>query len=253
MGADIHDFCEVNGNGSWEKVGDEFENPYYRPEDPLDDWNRPRTNHPYGMRNYSLFGFLAGVRSDEVPALAQPRGVPEDASGEYKAEVKRWGCDGHSHSYFTLQELLDYPYYDESAPREGYVTLDEYARYKREGHPNSWCGGVGGGMVVHLSNEDMDELVADPDFPKKNTKKLFEIIRKCNKQYPVVLANIEKLEAKYEDSGVVPEFHYYTHITWKQPARECLGEWWFKSLEQMKKLAPDGDYSKVRYVFFFDN
>jgi hypothetical protein len=33
--------------------------------------------------------------------------VPKDASSGYLYEVNNWDSDGHSHSYFTLKELLD--------------------------------------------------------------------------------------------------------------------------------------------------
>lgn len=255
MGADIHDYCEVQKpDGTWEMLGKVFENPYYREEDPIDGWNTPKTEHPYKMRNYALFGFLAAVRGDEVPPLAEPRGVPTDASEDYKKLVNdELGCDGHSASYFTLKELLDYPLYHEPATREGYVTLDEYRRFKEQGSPNGWCGGVGGGRVVHLSNEEMDKLIADPDYVQNHTKELFGLLRRGNARYPVVMSSIDEMERLYETEGKLPDLHFYTHITWQQKVSDCLGVWWFKTLDQMKALAPDGDYNKIRYVFFFDN
>ena len=42
-----------------------------------------------------------------------------------KAESDRWGSDGHSHSYFTLKEMIDYlkknPFSDEG----GYITKED--------------------------------------------------------------------------------------------------------------------------------
>lgn len=60
----------------------------------------------YDGRDYSLFGILADVRTREHPPLAQPRGVPDDASPEYLKRVDDYGSDGHSHSWFLLSELL---------------------------------------------------------------------------------------------------------------------------------------------------
>ena len=61
----------------------------------------------YRDRNYKLFEILAGVRGDEDNAISLPRGIPRDASFGYKTMVKQWSSDGHSHSYYTLTELLE--------------------------------------------------------------------------------------------------------------------------------------------------
>ena len=61
----------------------------------------------YWSRNYYLFSILADVRnSGGVEPISYPRGVPKDASTGYLYSVKRWDSDAHSHSYFTLEELL---------------------------------------------------------------------------------------------------------------------------------------------------
>ena len=66
-------------------------------------------DHFYDNRNYWLFYFLADVRSGPKQPIDDPRGVPEDASDSYKYIVNDWKGDGHSHSYFTLSELLSFP------------------------------------------------------------------------------------------------------------------------------------------------
>lgn len=78
MGCDIHLVLEKKWQGQWVGV------PMKR---------CPRT------RNYKLFGLLAGVRGDGP----DPRGVPEDASPLARMEIERWDCDGHSHSWRSLQ------------------------------------------------------------------------------------------------------------------------------------------------------
>lgn len=70
------------------------------------DWD----NEPYYRgRNYYLFNILGGVRdyNDSVKQIAPLRGVPDDASDSYKFMVEQWHGDGHSHSYYTLEELLN--------------------------------------------------------------------------------------------------------------------------------------------------
>lgn len=62
----------------------------------------------YDNRNYYLFAILADVRNDgSVESIDYPRGIPHDCSSGYSYITKQWGSDGHSHSYFTLKELLE--------------------------------------------------------------------------------------------------------------------------------------------------
>lgn len=79
----------------------------------VDKWNYDgngwRTNWQdlyYDGRNYQLFSILADVRGDYSP-IVEPRGIPEDASTGYKYMCDRWDGDAHSHSYYTLTELLN--------------------------------------------------------------------------------------------------------------------------------------------------
>jgi hypothetical protein len=65
-------------------------------------------NQMYRERNYYLFSILANVRNGfNIEPLDYPRGIPKDCSYGYSYMVNSWGGDGHSHSYFTLKELLE--------------------------------------------------------------------------------------------------------------------------------------------------
>ena len=69
----------------------------------------------YWSRNYYLFSILADVRnSGNAQPICDPRGIPDDASSGYKYMCNRWDGDAHSHSFFTLEELLsvDWNKYD---------------------------------------------------------------------------------------------------------------------------------------------
>ena len=61
----------------------------------------------FGDRNYYLFSILADVRNSGEEVIDDPRGIPQDASCGYLYKCDRWAGDAHSHSYFTLSELLD--------------------------------------------------------------------------------------------------------------------------------------------------
>lgn len=128
MGCDIHSFAEVRqADGTWQAAGDVF------PYDELDATWRKKTHgeHPFDLRNYGLFGFLAGVRNySGVPAISQPRGVPDDASPRVLA--LRDDPGGHTPSWLSLRELVDFDY---DAPVED-------RRYTKQTGPNSFDGGA---------------------------------------------------------------------------------------------------------------
>ena len=73
-----------------------------------DDWWK--ADEMYNGRSYYLFAILADVRngSGGIEPIDYPRGIPDDASSGYKYVVDRWDGDGHSHSYFTLDELINF-------------------------------------------------------------------------------------------------------------------------------------------------
>ncbi len=118
MGCDIHILTEKRHKKRekdevvppWTNT-DRFRYNSYKQEDPNDDSEEVLEIVPvYRERDYNLFTRLAGVRSydSDMPVFAQPRGIPDDISAISKAQVDRWGCDGHSHSYATYAELEDY-------------------------------------------------------------------------------------------------------------------------------------------------
>ncbi len=109
MGCDIHPYVEYFKDGKW------------NPAEPwvLDDkygdgektWRVPSHLQVSNDRNYHWFSWLADVRNgtwgEVMPVLAEPRGLPDDVNERIKDSSNRWDCDGHSHSYFTLEELRD--------------------------------------------------------------------------------------------------------------------------------------------------
>jgi hypothetical protein len=129
MGCDIHMVVEVRKDGAWQRA--------FPPADARDptclEWAADKTygegqQRRYGRmaevtwfwdRDYSLFGALAGIRSD-TPPISPPRGLPPDLSPEVTAicEPTNPSCfetdrddvliSDHSYSWLTLAELLAY-------------------------------------------------------------------------------------------------------------------------------------------------
>lgn len=64
----------------------------------------------YTGRNYDLFGVLADVRGNTDPEFTDLRGMPPDVSEGVARAREGYGDDGHSDTYYLLDELLTYPW-----------------------------------------------------------------------------------------------------------------------------------------------
>jgi hypothetical protein len=87
MGCDIHAHMEVKINGQWHHA-----------------------HMPPIRRSYDLFARMAGVRNANkgpgyIEPIAQPRGLPEDATFITNFHSDYMGSDGHSHSWLNCEEL----------------------------------------------------------------------------------------------------------------------------------------------------
>ena len=144
MGCDIHMFTEIkrtiDDKPRWVNSDRWVPNPYYiYGNDDEKQYERPWECHSiYDGRNYELFSVLANVRG-YGPAILEPRGLPDDICVLTKAESDRWDGDGHSYSYFTLRELVEYynnnPYRDVN----GYISQEDAKKLDEEGIiPEDW-------------------------------------------------------------------------------------------------------------------
>jgi len=133
-------------------------------------WEIPYGNRIYSGRNYDLFGMLANVRNGVGFAgivtgtgftpISMPKGLPNDVSPIVKSLSDSWEGDGHSHSYLTLRELLDYEWEGQTTTHAGYVEEAQYKEYKEKGQPESWSGMIDGCSIVHLEQEEMEKLIS---------------------------------------------------------------------------------------------
>lgn len=215
MGCDIHCWCEVRKGRKWETVEDNiFPHPYYRADEPEDpEWNSKQTNQPIYGRNYDLFSILAGVRNyaGTLP-IALPRGVPHNASPGYKEEVKSWSGNGHTHSWLTLKEILDFDWEGKKTHHEGYMSASAYKHLKETGKATIYCGGVYGPKII--SNQEMDQWlttheVGEPEFLGFDEKQPYtlahwqETYAQCALNFLTVIVPILKTLGKPEDVRLV--------------------------------------------------
>lgn len=141
---------EIKKKGKWEAVGPVFKN----------DYGEAKTEEPYGGRNYRLFAFLADVRnSQNIVPISEPKGFPKDVSPSLKEElVDYWDGDGHSASYFTLEELESADW-EQEFTNNGVVPCDVYEYLKDINEsPKSYSKGISGPKIVTLSETEYKEL-----------------------------------------------------------------------------------------------
>jgi hypothetical protein len=155
MGADIHLHVEIRKHGTfsipdrpdcphpWEQIHRRIEIPGLHDTRTIDlGWG--------DSRNYDVFAMLADVRNghgfagidtgEGFTPIAPPRGLPEDASSTVLEESESWGVDGHSHSFFTLRELLDLEttgYWDNITVHRGAMDREQFEENVTAGNVHS--------------------------------------------------------------------------------------------------------------------
>jgi hypothetical protein len=141
MGCDIHVCVEslktVHGKTEWRNVDFFQRNPYFGSEyEP--EWNLVSC---FTERNYSLFALLADVRNRAGnKPISAPRGLPKDVSLVTKNISDHWGEDGHSHSWFTIKELMDAEGVQGTINESGMISKEAFALLQNEGKlPEEWC------------------------------------------------------------------------------------------------------------------
>ena len=233
MGCDIHFAVEKKVDGAWQSVDK------WKREEGEDYTNISNYGNAfYDGRNYRLFSILADVRNgvgfagcdtgNYINPICSPKGIPEDASEEVAEWVESFGCDGHSHSHFTVKELLAYDW-TQVATSRGFVSAKEYMRFKLEGKPDSWCGGIGGGNIKILPVEEMDAIVQED----QTEKELFGW-----RYYHALEHSTPEVEG------------LYTQVEWQTPYYELAIHFLSETIFRMIAL---GKHDEVRCVFFFDN
>jgi hypothetical protein len=269
MGCDIHLFVERRTENGWELVDPIVPNKYYEPTDeqrtaglPDDDGERPTTidNNFCNDRNYRLFGMLANVRNGyefagvdlggEVVPIDEPRGLPEDVTAPVKDESDRWGSDGHSHSHFTLRELLEYDW-TRRIKQRGQVPWDSWVEFRRrrstpwggEDQPQDWCGDITGPSIIHTLEA---EAVAVLDGIHEHMMKLEPRI------YGQEWQNEFDRQAKLRFGDDLSRV--YISAEWDVAYYTCVNGFLSSTMPRLFALTlPDCNYDDLRIVFWFDN
>lgn len=242
MGTDIHLWAEIRQSrahsdgvskskweAEWRTVGHVFENCYYRPEELATiswsedeggyEWGSPYSIHPYENRNYDVFAILAGVRNgigfagvdlgNGFNPIAEPRGFPSDLSDYMKHKAEEVV---HTPSWLSLDELNAYDW-SQTTKHCGWVDADQYQQFVRDGKPKERSGGVSGGSVRHVSNDQMQALI--------DTESATDRV--------------------------------YTQVEWCEPYSVSAGEFYDKTLPKLREIRELLNVIDLRIVFWFDS
>jgi hypothetical protein len=225
IGADSHPYIEKLTKRGWVCVDDKER---YWPKMRVNDYDesvRTKIINVLGDRDYTLFAVLADVRNDGVRALFPGRGTPEDASSKTKKAIPD-NSDYHSHTYFTVQELLDTDW-DEVGQSCGNVVLfaDQFQGWKETGKvpDDAQEYACGGGTTRPVSEEEMTMLLL-AESPKKLVKKRTQ-------------GGVTSREGPYIQIGAP--------LTYRQLVPRFIS-----IIPELQKL---GDPTRVRVVIAFDN
>lgn len=141
MGCDIHICCEVRRMDVWYDATLYKVNRYYDPTHPESGEPMYVPKYIFEGRDYKLFSILAGVRNyGDVEPISEPRGLPYNVSASVKEQSDAWGIDGHSHSYLTLRELMEYQTAHRTVPYSGMISPEQRKLLEKHGiSPETWC------------------------------------------------------------------------------------------------------------------
>lgn len=232
MGCDIHAAIEIKNGHGWEAVT--FPNKYFGK---YDDEPEKTASLDFG-RNYDAFAILANVRNgcgfagvdtgDGFIPISEPRGLPDDVS---ECAVNTALTGDHSASFVTLPELLAYDWTRESVHR-GWVNGVAFEHWDRvkEWHPvpDHYCGGISGGSVEHITEQEMRRRVA------------------------ALKASAVGHEA-FDAALKAKLWNTYCAIQWGETYAGAAGDLFVKVLPLMMKLGVQHGQDNVRLVMNFDS
>jgi len=257
MGCDIHPYFEVKDeDDKWERLTTRYDEIYAELYgrnsaigDKLTQEERQKLqgemwNHPLEIgRSYDLFAILADVRNGRGFAgvltgtgfdpISEPRGIPDDVCQEIMEETSS-DPDGHSHSWYTLKELLDYNWDAKTTIRRGIVSQSDYATWDRDkpGFPNEIASSVSGIFVEHIPEIEMQHRI-EAGLPEE-----------------------EEITKVINGKEMTGKSNFYCEINFKLRYSDCCRCFVDKTLPFLRDYADSslgGDYTRLRFVFWFDN
>lgn len=233
-------------------------------------------------------GFAGCDTGDPFVPIAAPRGLPadvtdrtladytlavddEDPYGDGKCSrenAERWvgkgystwvvlgkavsGPDWHSASYFTLAELAAYDWARTTAHR-GWVDPWNFDLWRKAGKPGTWCGGVSGQGIEHVSNAAMARLIdsgelewaePEPDADSYRGRAYTLPLQRSMRSWPLKPGAVGDAIARPNSPW------HYTNVEWTEPYSKSAEKFVTVTMPAMARL---GNPDDVRICFWFDN
>lgn len=252
MGCDIHMLIEHKKDDKWVLSCPENLLNFDKKLNEYEEMSNPRYDYfseNYRIsRDYFLFSVLAGVRnySDIIP-ISKPKGKPIDVS-PYTADCF-WENDGHSYSYLTLGEIMNYDWM-QSCEQSGYLNGYDYYWYsirnKNKEKPdritpdrdkvmnNYIFEGMSHSKYKSISKEEMDDRIKD-------------IVKRSKKD---VEFNIHKVLE--QELGQI-----YCKVYWDEKYCEFVPSFFSEFIPKLWNISRTNKLKnpcdELRLVFFFDN
>lgn len=235
------------------------------------------------VRNGS--GFAGTRTSSGFEPISDQRGLPYDLSQEIRDHLDRigyrvegnelvylggdedddlydvieketdgwWSLGEHSLSWILLSEIDEYEW-NRSVTKEGWVDPWQFEIFRREGQPHGWSGGISGMGVEHISDTQMAEMIDSGEIIFEGDEK--DVSPFQGRRYTTSLQRAMgdwDLPEGSTGAAIRDRSSHYCLIKWEESYRNCVGEHFFKELEEIRALAPDGDASRLRLVFGYDS
>ncbi len=263
MGCDIHCFVEKFKDGEWEQITGFLCDMYDPTSEIFSRESYRNAISPIESRNYSLFGLLANVRngygcagcdtSDSIEPISFPKGLPDNLSNSVKKESESWGYDGHSHSWLTLKEILEYDT-NKVKTKRGFTNLENFNLFVSKGRPISHYGGVWGKNVYKIIfNNSTKRFYTEKGFvvAAQFLRKREEEEVACYNVSNDIIASVNAIYNELLNSN--PKAKLYIQIEWEVTVKEFAWVLYSLAVPQLKARSETSDYSDIRLVFWFDN
>lgn len=245
MGCDSHPCIEVkNSDGQWELQDDKSswydiadrENLSYEEREA----RKPSYLRVLGSRNYLMFACLADVRNGGhgperfVTPLFGYRGVPDDVSKATMEAIPKDG-DYHSHTFFTLEELLNTDW--------DAVAGDQFERLIYAPYYVAWKEQK---IVPDDAPEHMETFTDEFNREVSHEEMLMLLLSNSPDE---LLKRVPGPFGKKGEKNKTVQSGPHVRVQVPRSYRQCISRF-IDTIEDMKKL---GDPDKVRVVIAFDN
>ena len=180
-------------------------------------------------------GYCSQEQADRYVAAKYSKLV-KDADGRPAVTRPDW----HSASWLTVAEMRAYDWQQKTKHR-GWVDPWNFELWRRNGKPGSWSGGVFGGSIEHISNQQMAKMIDSDDLQWVDPEPEDGGHPFRGRKYSTGVQR---------DMGGGAEVNHYTLVEWEETYAASVKHFLDETLPALEAL---DNPAEVRIVFWFDN